>query len=390
VLSTVITGATVIDGTGRPRFSTDLALAGDRIARIGDCSAIDAPNRVDARGKILAPGFINTCGFADNSGRSLPPLNSAGAQGITSEIFVDSPGFQREIVQLRDYGRELPDALDEALEAAQRADAPVHIAHLHAEGPHSRANVEHALERIDRARTHGLDVTCDVYPYIATWIELASLLPPAIELAAYDDESIAAAAAMEMTARFGERWHDLMLAEVSSEERYAWCGMRFDEIARQMRVSAARAVIEFARLDGERARAFYFCTDEEAVATILSAGFCTIGTAAPALSFEDERYGLVHPRTFGTFPRVIGRFVRQRRTLTLEEAVHRMTGLAAQVFSLPDCGELRVGARADLLLFDAEQFIDTATYERPVSAPLGLKSVWVAGEAMEGRISCSR
>jgi N-acyl-D-amino-acid deacylase len=98
----------------------------------------------------------------------------------------------------------------------------------------------------------------------------------------------------------------------------------------------------------------------------------------------------VHPRTFGTFPRVIGRFVRQRRTLTLEEAVHRMTGLAAQVFSLPDCGELREGARADLLLFDAEQFIDTATYERPVSAPLGLKSVWVAGEAMEGRISCSR
>ncbi len=390
MLSTVITGATVIDGTGRPRFSTDLALAGDRIARIGDCGAIDAPNRIDARGKILAPGFINTCGFADNTGRSLPPLNSAGAQGITSEIFVDSPGFLREIVQLRDYDRDLLEALDEALEAGQRADAPVHIAHLHAEGSHSRGDVENALERIDRARTFGLDVTCDVYPYIATWIELASLLPPAIDLAAYDDESIAAAAAMEMTARLGERWHDLMLAEVSSEERYAWCGMRFDEIARQMHVSAARAVIEFARLDGERARAFYFCTDEAAVATILSAGFCTIGTAAPALSFKDERYGFVHPRTFGAFPRVIGRFVRQRRTLTLEEAVHRMTGLAARAFGLTDVGELREGARADLVLFDAEQFVDTATYERPVSAPLGLKSVWVAGEAMGGNISCSR
>lgn len=390
MFSTVISGATIIDGTGRSRFSTDLALAGDRIARIGDCSAIDAPNRVDARGKILAPGFINTCGFADNGGRSLPSVNSASAQGITREICVDTSGLSREIVQLRDYGRELLDALDETIEAATRAGVPVHIAHLHGEGRDSRATVERALERVDRARTAGLDITCDVYPYVATWIELASLLPPSPDLPAYDDEGIAAAAAMEMTARLGERWHDLMLAEVSSEERYAWCGMRFDEIARQMRLSPARAIIEFVRLDGERARAFDFCIDEAAVATVLSAGFCTIGTAAAALSFNDERYGLVHPRTFGTFPRIIGRFVRQRRTLTLEEAIYRMSGLAASAFGLHASGELREDARADLVLFDAAEFVDTATYERPVLAPLGLKSVWVAGEVTGGAVSCSR
>jgi len=384
MFSTVIAGASIIDGTGRPRFSTDLALAGDRIARIGDCSTIDAPMHIDARGKILAPGFINTCAFADNAGRSLPPFNSASAQGITSEILVEESGSFREIVQLRDYGRELLDALDETIDAAQRAGVPVHVAHLHGEGRDSRANVERALERIDRARTRGLDITCDVYPYIATWIELASLLPSTPEIAAYDDERIAAAAAMEMTARLGDRWHDLMLAEVSSEERYAWVGMRFDEIARQMRLGAARAVIEFVRLDGARARAFYFCTDEPAVATVLSAGFCTIGTAAAARSFNDERYGLVHPRTFGTFPRVIGRFVRQRRILSLEDAVARMTGRAALAFGLPDAGALRVGARADLVLFDETAFVDTATYERPVLAPLGLKSVWVAGKALGG------
>jgi N-acyl-D-amino-acid deacylase len=389
MFSTVIAGATIIDGTGRPRFSTDLALAGDRIARIGDCSAVDAPNRVDGRGKILAPGFINTCAFADSGGRSLPPFNSASAQGITREIYAETGGLLREIVQLRDYGRELLEALDEAIEAATRAEVPVHIAHLHGEGRDSRAAVERALERIDRARTLGLDITCDVYPYIATWIELASLLPSSPDLTAYDDERIAAAAAMEMTARLGEPWHDLMLAEVSSEERYAWCGMRFDEIARQMRLSPARAIIEFVRLDGERARAFYFCSDEAAVATVLSAGFCTIGTAAAALSFNDERYGLVHPRTFGTFPRIIGRFVRQRRTLTLEEAIYRMSGLAASAFGLHESGELREDARADLVLFDAAEFVDTATYERPVLAPRGLKSVWVAGEATGGAVSCS-
>jgi N-acyl-D-aspartate/D-glutamate deacylase len=94
----------------------------------------------------------------------------------------------------------------------------------------------------------------------------------------------------------------------------------------------------------------------------------------------------VHPRTFGAFPRVIGRFVRQRRTLSLEEAIHRMTGLAAFAFGLNDVGELREDARADLVLFDEAEFIDTATYERPVLAPVGLKSVWVAGKATGGRI----
>ena len=387
MLSTVIAGASIIDGTGRSRFSTDLALAGDRIARIGDCSAIDAPIRIDARGKILAPGFINTCAFADNGGRSLPPFNSAGAQGITSEIFVEQPpGFLREIVQLRDYGRELLDALEETIAAAECTGMPLHVAHLHGEGRESRAYVERALERIDVARTHGLDITCDAYPYIATWIELASLLPASLDVTACADERVAAAAAMEMSARLGDRWHDLMLAEVSNEERYGWVGMRFDEIARRMRLGPARAVIEFARLDGERARAFYFCTSEAAIATVLSAGFCTIGTAAAARSFDEERYGLVHPRTFGTFPRIIGRFVRQLRTLPLEEAVARMTGLAASAFGLRDVGTLREGARADLVLFDAETLVDTATYERPVSAPRGLKSVWVAGKAIGGEI----
>lgn len=381
MISTVIAGGTIIDGTGRPRFSTDLAIAGNRIARIGDCSELDAPCRIDARGAILAPGFIDACAYAGESGRSLPRPDSKTAQGVTNEIFTEQPAATRAIVRLRDYGRELHAALDEAIDAARLADAPLHIEHLHVEGRERWGTVDRALERIERARMRGMDITCDVYPYTATWIELRELLPPSLDIDDFDDERVAAGAALEMTARLGDIWHDLMLAEVSSEQRYAWCGMRFDEIARQMRMHPARAAIEFARLDGDRARAFYFCMSEEDVATVLSAGFCAIGTSAQALSFNDERYGLVHPRAFGTFPRVIGRFVRQRRTLALEEAIHRMTGLAARAFGLDGSGELRPDARADLVLFDAAEFVDTATYERPVSAPLGLKSVWIAGEA---------
>lgn len=438
MISTIISHATIVDGTARPRFVTDLAIADGRIARIGDCSDRECISRIDASGLVLAPGFIDACSHTNQAWLDLPSWTSSLAQGFTTEVTgvcgaggfdpacrerepaVTRPAFAstqqsireaceagaaglsldlsritvhealafareakaggavRIAVHLRDYGREIAAALDEALMLAAQLDVQVHLSHLQVRfGPPGA--MERVLERIDRARTHGIAVTCDVYPYVAAWIELASLLPASVPLDALHDERIAAAAALEMDARFGESWDDVMLAEVAGEERMAWCGMRFDDIGRQMRLRPARAVIEFARSEGTRARAFLFALREDDVATALSAGFCSIGTAAAACSFHDQRFGLVHPRTFGTAPRLFGRFVRGRHTLTLEEAVHRMTALPARTFGLDGYGQLAEEARADLVLFDERTFLDTATYERPVSAPVGLKDVWLAG-----------
>jgi N-acyl-D-amino-acid deacylase len=414
MLSLIIEGGTIVDGSGRPRFSTDLALAQGRIARIGDCSEYDAVRRIDARGAIVAPGFIDTASQAPPDDEAPPCLLSKRSQGIVSEIgfaglepagalgaSIDlratpveraiqialaarADGKPRIHVRLRDHARELTESVAEALAIAATSDVELHIADLHVEGRANWGGTERALEQIDRARTRGASVTCDLYPYVATWIELASLLPASITADALDDERIAAASALEMEGRLGDIWHDIMLAEVAREERYAWCGMRFDEIARQMRLRPARAIIEFIRNDRARARAFHFCMHEDDIANVLSAGFCTIGTSAPALGERDARFGLVHPRAFGTFPRVIGRFVRQRRTLTLEEAIHRMTGLPARTFGLDKTGELRAEMRADLIVFDEREFIDTATYEQPVSVALGLKHLFIAGEAKGG------
>ena len=439
MISTIINNATIVDGTGRPAFSTDVALASDRIARIGSCAEIACRSQIDGRGSILTAGFIDACSHTNDSWLSLPSWTSSLAQGITSEItgtcgrggfdpelrerepavtrrsFASPPQPIREACEagaagvsldlsrttppealvfaraareggaplvaahLRDYGHDFHDALEEALALAAAADVRLHLSHLQARRGAPPGAMEHALERIDRARAGGLDVSCDVFPYVAVWIELASLLPASVKRQALGDETLAAAVALEMQARLGDIWHDVMLAEVSGEERLPWCGMRFDEIGRQMRLRPARAAIEFIRHDGERARAFYFALRESDVATALSAGFCAIGTSAAACSFHAQPFGLVHPRSFGTTARVIGRFVRQRRTLTLEEAVRRMTSLPARLFGLDGYGELTEGARADLVLFDERGFIDTATYERPISAPAGLKHVWVAG-----------
>lgn len=449
MISTVLEGATIIDGSGRPGFETDIAFAEERIALIGDCSDREARRRFDCRGKIAAPGFFDACSHTgekwlttfsaqskssqgilreatrfslDSSSRSWEEsLNSgelfdllrrtakasyvsafvservresaeAGAAGVWLDLQTlsieravalareaEAGGAPRAVVLLRDNGDGVVAAVDEAIAIAERASVHVHIANHHVVYPRTSGRMELTLERIDRARTRGAALSCDVAPYTATWIDLASLLPKNVRPDDLKDDVLAAAVAMEMQARLGAIWHDLMLAEVGSEERMAWCGTRFDEIAKATWRTPARAVVDFIRDEGFAARAFLFCLREDDVAAALSAEFCAIGTAAAGYRVDETPFGLIHPRAFGTFPRIFGRFVRQRRTLTFEEAVRRMTSLPAAIFGHPGGGILEPEAPADVVVFDRTEFIDTATYERPFSLPQGLSHLFRAG-----------
>jgi N-acyl-D-aspartate/D-glutamate deacylase len=130
----------------------------------------------------------------------------------------------------------------------------------------------------------------------------------------------------------------------------------------------------------------FFSMNEDDVAAVLSAGFTCIGSDASIRALDGPTArGLPHPRTFGTFPRIFGRFVRQRGTLTMPEAVRRMTSLPATIFGLRDRGEIAPGKFADLVVFDAATVCDVATYERPYAFPLGIHSVYVNGQAVYDR-----
>jgi N-acyl-D-aspartate/D-glutamate deacylase len=410
----------ILNGAGDAPFTTDIALAGGRIAMVGDCRDRDAAVRIDCRGRAVAPAFIDACSQIGQAESVLSPVNSATAQGIATTVgpadfeTLATPERVREGCEAGAFGVHIdlatadagealaaargaragraarayvsiaPGGIDAAIALANAADVAVHITHLSEQTSAPRGALERTLLKIDAARERGLEITCDGYPYRATWITLESLLPAGITREALGNEAFAATVAMEMTARLGPIWHDLMLAEVGSEHNLAWCGMRFDAIAAQMRLSGARAVLAFIIEDGAKARAFHFCIEEDDLAMLYSAGFCAIGSNAPVLLMNEERLGLAHPRAYGTFPRMFGRFVRGRRILTREEAVRRMTTLPAHIFGLNDRGTIAAGRRADIVVFDAERFTDTATYAHPASFPEGLEHLFIEGEAVIG------
>ncbi|MFZ1123744.1 MAG: D-aminoacylase [Candidatus Baltobacteraceae bacterium] len=302
-------------------------------------------------------------------------------------------GAPRYATHLRDEGNALLEAVEEALSVASKAEVAVQFSHHKSAGKRNWGKVHRSLEAIERARAAGLPAHADVYPYTASWTDLATLLPEdalaggrEAVLERLRDPLAAAALALRLELDHGEEWHGIMLSTLASERNAGLAGLRLDELARRWRTRPARAVLRLLAEEGLAVEAIFFAMSEDDVAAVLSAGFTCIGSdaSARALSGVTAR-GLPHPRTFGCFPRVFGRFVRGRKTLELGEAIRRMTVLPAEIFGLSGRGRIEVGAYADLVLFDPQRIVDTATYERPYAYPEGIDSVWVNGRAVVRR-----
>jgi N-acyl-D-aspartate/D-glutamate deacylase len=251
------------------------------------------------------------------------------------------------------------------------------------------------LQAIDRARARGVSVACDAYPYVASWTELATVLPPwvrdggnaaALERLRDPAQALAAALAMQIERDpllGGDGWDTIQVTDAGSERNADVAGLRLDALARRWRTSPARAAIRLLVEEEMRVESVFFSMNEDDVAAVLSAGFCCIGSDASARAFEGvTARGVPHPRTYGTFPRIFGRYVRGRRVFDAAEAVRRMTSLPAELFGLRDRGTIAPGMHADLVIFDPEHVVDRATYEQPFAAPEGIRDVYVNGRAV--------
>ncbi len=343
-----------------------------------------------------------------------------GALGVSSGLIYE-PGRYADLAELvacaraardagaplyashvRDEGDELEAAIDEALAVGRGAEVAVQCSHHKAAGKKNWGKVHRTLGALDRARSQGMAVGCDAYPYVASWTELATVLPRAVRDGGDDaalarlrdpDGAAAAALAMELArdpAFGGDGWDTILITGVSSERNADLAGRRVDAIAADWNTTPARAVIRLLVEEAMRVESAFFSMTEDDVATVLSAPFCSVGSDASARAFAGiTARGVPHPRTYGTFPRIFGRYVRQRRVFDTAEAVRRMTSLPAAHFGLRGRGTIALGMHADLVVFDDGRIVDRATYDHPFEAPAGIRDVYVNGSAVlrEGRLT---
>jgi N-acyl-D-amino-acid deacylase len=327
-----------------------------------------------------------------STGLIYAPGSFATTEEIVAVAAAAAPARGLYASHIRGEGATLLAAVGEAIRVGRETGMPVQISHIKASGRPNWGLVTGALGLVEAARAEGLDVMADVYPYTASSTTLRTLLPDwALEggveamLARLRDPDARARMRQEIEAppsgqsiadRMG--WDNVMISS---------CGRRKDAEGRRLSEIAAaqgRDPIDaaFALLEDEGGQGYMilFQLDEADVRRALGHPLVMIGSDGSALApYGEMARSKPHPRSYGTFPRVLGAYARDARLLSLQEAVHKMTGLPARRFGLGDRGVIRVGARADLVVFDAALVADRATYEDPHRYPAGIEHVIVNG-----------
>ena len=306
------------------------------------------------------------------------------------------------ITHIRTEADGIYSALEEAFEIGRRANTPVEIYHLKVVGVRNWSKATTVIDMIDRARADGLDVTAGMYPYEAAGTTLASLLPPWTAadgkfFANLRDPETRAAIRAEVLEP-GGNWEargDLcgpegaVLLDFRNPENKGYVGLRLSEIARRRSQDWVDAVIDLCLSEEEYLSGadggfliftLLFMVSEENIRLGLGQPWIKISTDAGGLDPAWAKAGVpVHPRSYGTYPLVLAKYVREEKVLTLEDAVRKMTSAVADRLGLRDRGLLREGMAADLVIFDPETVEDRSTYEDTHQLSVGIEDVWVNG-----------
>jgi len=289
---------------------------------------------------------------------------------------------------MRNEGTEIEAALGEAIRLASLLDMPLQVSHLKIDSPRRWGSAADVLQIIDAARRRGLKVQADQYAYTAGSSSLSIRFPgwsleggPAAVVERLQTPETWARVRREMQAMLEERgFEDLSWATVANySPDPSLNGLTMAEVAeRLMGDRSAEAQLEAARrlmIGGGASMVYHFMRDDD-IERIMRDPFVSMAADAGAIEFGA---GAPHPRGYGNNARVLAEYVRERKVLTLEEAVRRMTSLPARHFGLEDRGEIRTGAAADVVIFDPARIRDTATYARPHAYPEGITAVLTNG-----------
>jgi len=329
-----------------------------------------------------------------------PPGSYASTDELVQEAKVMAPYGGVYITHMRSEGDRLLEAVDEALTIGREGGVPVEIYHLKAAGVRNWPKARLVIAKIDSARAAGQDVATDQYAYTAGANGLSSCIPPAAHadgklLERLKDPSTRAALAAQMQ-QPGSDWENLCLSatpdgvevvgfKVDSLKRYE--GKRLSEIARAMGKPWPDAIMDLTLAEDDRLGQLLFIASDSNVAMQIKQPWMKFGTDAEGVDPDSMKGEMTHPRAFGNYPRILGRFVREQHLLTLEDAIRKMTWAVAERLSIHDRGMLHEGMYADVVVFDPNTIIDRATYEQPNQLSVGVREVLVNGVEVlrEGR-----
>jgi N-acyl-D-amino-acid deacylase len=370
-------------------FGTFCSAAQARTAVIGDADREPTPEELERMKTVIDAAMTR------------------GALGITSALIYQPGSYAKtpELVALaavaahyggvyathvRNEGLGVLDALREAIEIGEKAAIPVEIYHLKVADRRAWRTMMPKVEALVReARARGVDVTADQYPYTFSGTGLEACLPDWVADGGIternkrlQDPALRARIRAEMKKSgrvqgFGT-WKNVVIASMPKGGEPRYVGMNVADIARERRQSPEDTVIDLVGAFAGRIGALYYMMDEQDVRLAMTYPWVSVGSDAGALDATTAQ-GKPHPRAYGTFPRIIARYVREAKVLTLENAVRRMTSLPATRLHLAGRGIVAEGNFADLVIFDYDRIEDTATADNPHRYPKGIPYVVVNG-----------
>lgn len=293
------------------------------------------------------------------------------------------------VIHQRSEGDEILDSMQELVEMMKRCDAHLHFSHLKNCGKDNWYKTPDVLKTIENAREDGLEVTFDQYPYTAGSTMLSAILPPwahdggsEVMLQQLANPELRGRMVREMaTALKGwdsmskwAGWDGIIVTSVDSKEKQYCVGKTIKQIAEiENRTDYAEVALNLILHEKNAVGMIDFVMNEESVKAILKHPAGTIGS-------DGLLGGEPHPRAYGSFPRILGKYVREEKVLTLEDMIRRMTSQPARIIGLQDRGIIREGLIADIVIFDPDEIIDQATYEKPRQFNKGVDTVIVNGQ----------
>jgi N-acyl-D-amino-acid deacylase len=507
----VIAGGTVFDGSGRVGVVADVAILNGRIVSIGKIDSSAAKSVINAKGKAVAPGFINMLSWANESlmvdgrgmsdikqgvtlevmgeGMSMGPFSPAmkaeltkmqadfkydinwttlgsyldtlvkkgvspniasfvgaatvrehelgeanrkaspqelarmqglvrqamreGAMGVGSSLiyapgnYADTdelialskaaaPFGGRYISHMRSEADAVEGAVDELLRIAREAKIGAEIYHMKLGGKDNWGKFDIVAAKIAKARAEGLDITADMYTYVAGATGLDASMPPWVQADGYDawvarlkDPATRARVINEMNAK-GEGWENLFFAAGDAKKLLllgfknpklrGYIGKTLAEVAALRGTTPADTAIDLVIEDGSRVEVAYFLMSEDNVRKTVQLPYVTFGSDAEAAAPEGVFLSSsTHPRAYGNFARLLGKYVREEKLISLPQAIYRLTALPAKNLKLRERGMLKPGYFADIVVFDPETIADKATYVEPMQYAVGVSDVFVNG-----------